>query len=340
MIRISSMTTILCVLVVSHGGCAVSIVPDSSGGNGQSNSNDQSNNNGSSSSTNDAKEAAASRVVMAVIAARNEDRRAFAITLRVQIVGSTSCPFGGSRSTGADGITTFVDCGMFPGITLNGGIRFTPGPTGTQGGRVEFLDLEGTNNGNPFSVDGTIEETENPDGSLSFEADIKTSQTGDSVTDEFNFEGEFKVNEDGSMEGNLRVDTGEDDEHPNDCDFNGFNIFSMQEDENAILGPCGFNEEELDDDENDDDENPECDCAPSEECIEIEGDDGTTLMGCSNCETNEDCVRAGLGNLCYLGFTCTSTDCETSADCPDGFECDVFLGVGECVEKSFFPFPL
>jgi hypothetical protein len=358
MIRARAIVATLCVcaLLTTLGGCATPVVDGMSGvGDGGS----------SASSENEAAKAGASRVVMAVIAARNEDRREANGTLRTRGPGSTPCPFGGSRSTDENGITTFVNCGMLPGVTLNGGIRFTPGPEGTQGGRIEFMDLEGTYNGNPFSVDGTIEETENADGSLSFDANVKTSQTGDGETDEFNLDGEVKVNEDGTMEGNMRVDTGADDRNPNDCDFNGFNIFSLQEDERALNGPCGFDKEELDDDEgddtpdddtpdddtpdddtpdddtpDDDSQDPECDCAPGEECIEFQADDGTLQTFCSNCETNEDCVRKGLGNECSLGLTCTTVECFTNDDCPDGFECDSFLGGGECVEKSIFPFPL
>ncbi len=330
MVRAMAVIGLLCALAISFGGCTAPAGIDSS------NDGDNSQNNGSTSATEGKSDA--SRVVMAVISARNEDRREASDTLRTRGPASTPCPFGGSRSTDADGFTTFTNCGMLPGVTLNGRIRYTPGPEGTQGGRIEFFDLEGTNNGTEFKVDGVIEETENADGSLTFDADVKTSQTGDGETDDFNFDGEVKVNEDGTMEGNMRIDTGEDDESPNDCDLNGFNIFDLQTDERALDGPCGFNEDDSDD--NDGDDNPECDCAPGEECIEIEGENGATQMVCANCETDEDCVRAGLGNLCYLGFMCTSTECSTNDDCPDGFECDSFLGVGECVEESFFPFPI
>ncbi|HNO78032.1 MAG TPA: hypothetical protein PKN33_08215 [Phycisphaerae bacterium] len=329
MIRAIAVIGFVCALALSSGGCTAPTGVDSP------NNGDNSQDNGSNSA-NEAK-SDASRVVMAVISARNEDRREASDTLRTRGPASTPCPFGGSRSTDADGFTTFTNCGMLPGVTLNGRIRYTPGPEGTQGGRIEFFDLEGTNNGTEFKVDGVIEETENADGSLTFEADVKTSQTGDGETDDFNFDGEVKVNEDGTMEGNMRIDTGEDDESPSDCDLNGFNIFDLQTDEHALDGPCGFNEEDSNDNDN---ENPECNCAPDEECVEFEADDGTMQTFCSNCETNQDCIDKGLGNECSLGLTCTTVECFTSDDCPDGFECDAFLGGGECVEESFFPFPI
>ncbi|GJM25195.1 MAG: hypothetical protein DHS20C16_16100 [Phycisphaerae bacterium] len=297
------------------------------------------------------------RIVLGVIIAHDEDSRtANETTLRVRGPAATSCPFGGSRTTDENGVTTFSDCGILPGIVLRGGVRFTPGAEGTEGGRIEFLELEGTSNDNPFSVNGSIEKTENEDGSTSYEADVQSSQTADGETDFFNFNGDIKVDDDGSMEGNMRIDSGEDDETPTDCDMSGLNIFDIQNDPSALNGPCNFDafdddfdnsdegeevpDDDMPDDEGDDGEGLPCDCKPDEVCIEFEGDDGTPLRVCSNCETNEDCVRKGLGNECSLGFSCSTVECFDNDDCPDGFECDGFLGGGDCVEESFFPFPV
>ena len=131
------------------------------------------------------------------------------------------CPFGGSTSVGPDGSTIFSDCLLTPDFLLDGTMRITPGPEGSQDGRIEFDNFGGRNGGIDFSMDGFIEEIENPD-SLTFRFDFDSTQTGGGYTDTFRFEGEIRVDDDGNMSGQMLSETND---LKSVCDFEGVNIF-------------------------------------------------------------------------------------------------------------------
>ncbi len=314
--KLFALAACLCVACIVSTGCTPTTGGDGSGnGSGDMNTNGAGDGGAGDGGTTQSKATAEStaNAAFSVIIVRNEDNRASNETSRVRGVDPVACPFGGSRLTGTDNITQFTDCVVIPGVALNGGLRYTPND---QGGRIEFVNLV-TESGddNVFMADGSIEETENADGTLSFAVDFRSVSTGDGDTDFFNMTGELTVDDDGLMAGMMDIDSGNGAGSQNTCDLNGVNIFAFEDDPSTIDAACGFDEEDPDFPEQ------SCDCPEGQDCLPIEGDDGVFFDLCNNCETDEDCLESGLGNECAFGFGCMMFECFSSADCDPGFEC-------------------
>lgn len=148
--------------------------------------------------------------------------------------GGFDCPFGGGASVGPDGSTTFNDCLLAPDFLLRGTTRFVPGEPGTQGGRIEFDNFGGTNQGTEFSMDGFIEEIENLD-SLTFRFDFDSTQTGGGYTDTFRYEGEIRVDDDGNMSGRMLSETND---LKSVCNFDGVNVFDLDSNPDILDEIC------------------------------------------------------------------------------------------------------
>ncbi len=320
--KLFALAACLCVACFAPVGCTPTTGGDGSGdGSGDMNTNgadDGDSGDGMDGNTAQGTPTAKSttQAVLSVVIARNEDIRSSSGALRVRSAGEVACPFGGTRSVGANDLIQFNNCAIFPGVPMTGGVQVTPGPEGTQGGRVNFTNLSVGEEDDTFMIDGSLEEIENPDGSLTFIADARTVSIGDSDTDIFNLSGEVTVDEDGLMEGGMNVTGGDlNNALENECDFNGVNIFAFENDPAAIEAACGFDEEDPDFPEQ------SCDCPEGQDCLPIEGDDGEFFDLCNNCETDEDCLESGLGNECAFGFGCMMFECFSNADCDPGFEC-------------------
>lgn len=243
--RLSVSVVLLCGLLT---GCpapmdAVDGVDGVDGGN---------NNGGDPASTPDPANLAAGadaleKAVFSIIAVRVEDRARIAATEKsrsrsqsILDLFSGPCLNGGTRSTNPDGVMTFQGCELFPGLELDGGIRFVPDARGGQGGRIDFFDLHGSWDGNEFRIDGSMEEIVDEDGGLTFRMDIHSSTDDGEYNDEFNIRGEIHVTPDDGVFGEMRVDTGDkfDFQRPSRCRFDGQNIFEVFGDPAAFENLC------------------------------------------------------------------------------------------------------
>ncbi len=239
----------------------------------------------------------ATEVALSIVVVRSEDRQ------ERQARQTSPCPGGGSRTTNPDGSVTFSACMIFPGVTLNGTARITPQGGETQGGRIDLDGITGTTEGGTeFFVDGTIEETENDDGSLSFEIDISSVTVGGGYTDTFNAQGSFRVDEDGTMHGGMTTDINDEDTDfpPTECDFEGHNL--LLELDSLMDNACEEQPEQSVDDR----------CPAGDVCV-APGAGACCSGGSCEIMTGEAC--AGIAGAAYsAGQSCADVQCVAPAD--------------------------
>ena len=228
----------------------------------------------------------ASDVALSIVYVRSDDRFNRAAR-QVDDPATTPCPQGGSFTKNPDGSVTFNDCSIFPGTPLNGSFNVTPQEGDTQGGLIELDNITGRDSrGREFSTHGTIEEIENPDGSLTFKFDWHYSTTFKGETDEIDINGEISVTEDGAMSGNLEIGSNFPGLPPTQCNYDGFNVFGSSFEEGE---PCDF--PGLDEQEDFGNEPKPCmtedDCFDSFFNLSLFCDNGF----CVECRSNDDCMN-------------------------------------------------
>ncbi len=206
-------------LMLCTGGCGSGAPGDNQNDNG-SGPTDNTNDNGAAGGTDDVQRVgmdAAIRSAMSLIALRIEDDDRFAQQQ------STPCPLGGSRMANADGSMTLMNCVLFPGFSLSGDVTFVAQEGDLQGFVIDADNLSGVSSATDtqFLLNGSIQEIENEDGSLTFRMDFFSAQTTEGTTDVFALTGEIVVQQDGSMIGSMSGDSG------SMCLFDGANIFSI-----------------------------------------------------------------------------------------------------------------
>jgi len=106
-----------------------------------------------------------------------------------------------------------------------------------QGGRIEFDNFSGTiDDETSFEMDGYIDETETANG-LEFDIDLDTTTMYQGESDDFNVEGDIRIDDDGMMSGTMLIDLGVADIPNTLCDFEGQNMLDYISDGVPNSGP-------------------------------------------------------------------------------------------------------
>ncbi len=190
---------------------------------------------------------AAQRFAMSIVNIRLEDRDDAKTKIREQSMPKRPCPAGGSRTVIDAETVLLEDCGVMPGFVLNGQIRLIEGDT-DQDIRIEITNLEGKDGPRTFFADGFIEEMKNPDGSLTFTANFKSTVSSDGEDFVTNISGNLTVSGDGTMHGRFTMDTGSS-RGPLICSFDGQNVFSLISDPRSMMRLCSRDGNDNDNDD-------------------------------------------------------------------------------------------